>query len=193
MKQQLAAMGQAMNLCLIQSPQGKMYATGMRMDFSITDPLHWSDVEEHIRMEPFVENNQTQFCPIEQVQDLQMHIGGRNKSFSEASRVMCGQWNRNTGRIGYYFGFENFVPEDGFQPPVEVIVTVVFTLKPEVMRNIPDPSEPGSYDTFHAMTNPKNFTRNDIVGHVSFEHLALCPRFEGSDEEEESDGEEENE
>ena len=127
MKQQLAAMGQAMNLCLIQSPQGKMYATGMRMDFSITDPLHWSDVEEHIRMEPFVENNQTQFCPIEQVQDLRIHIGGRNKSFSEASRVMCGQWNRNTGRIGYYFGFENFVPEDGFQPPVEVIVTVVFT------------------------------------------------------------------
>ncbi|KAL3899042.1 MAG: hypothetical protein SGARI_006541, partial [Bacillariaceae sp.] len=154
-------------------------------------PLNWADVEEHIDMAGFVENNQIQYCPMEDVKHLEVHVGGRSKAFGDATRTMCGQFNINTGRIGYYYIFEDFIPENGFQPPVEVIATVVFHIKPEVMaqRNIRMYTDSNDRADFFALLNPANFTGNDIAGHVTFDHLSFHPHFPPEDMEDEEDDE----
>lgn len=181
------AFGQAANLSTIQSVGGEeIFASGMRPGFHITNALIWDDVEEHISMQTFVgENNQEKHCPIEDVPTLEVKIGSRVSRFADATRTMCASLHQ--GQAAFYYIFEQFVPEKGNLPPVQVVVVVYFDLKPEVVaaRNLS--MRDMSKDAFGAALNPSQFSNDDVdEDSVFFGSISLLPAFprdEGEDEE----------
>ena len=171
------AFGQAANLSTIQSLGGEeIYASGMRPGFNITNALVWDDVEEHISLQTFVgDNNEEKHCPIEEVPNLEVRIGNRVSRFADATRTMCACLHQ--GQATFYYIFEPFIPEKGNLPPVEVVVVVYFTLRPEVVaaRNLSMRDMPR--DAFQAALNPTQFSNEDVKeGSVTFD-LSLSPWF----------------
>lgn len=187
LRRQMDAFCQAANLCTIQSPGGReIYATGMRPD-------HVHNCFVCIKLRPFMVNNQTQNCPIEQVANAEVCLWGRVVRLADASSAECRRFVPSTGLVEFGFSFAAFTEESSHGAEVvDLDVVVEYTLRPEVatQRNLATLPLTRSNralilgsveDEVNAATHPFSLSANDLTGTVSFSRVTICDHDDSSE------------